>query len=386
MLSFFSEQKGKEDTMKITIDKQDLQANIQHLYNIVPSKNTMPILTNYLIRADEERNVVTFTVTDLEITVIVEFPASVIDGGTAVVSAKNLTDIINSLPDRTVHFILEEENLRIQCEHSKFNLLCAETSQFPLIPQKAVENVIELDSQMFKKMIDNTHFAVSNEHNRPIFTGIFWKLTNDTQLMVATDGKKIAEFKINNLIDIPEETEQIIPTKGLLFLDKVIREDIPSVQVHVEPNRVMFSYGNYTIFSHIIEGKFPDYTRAIPANNTNILKISKTLLKDAVKRVSLMASDETFKVRFDINASRIDISSANREEGEANEVIEDLNYIGDPITIAFNYRYLNAILNVIESNEVEFRMGKATEPALFFNTEQKDDYTARFLLMPLRLN
>jgi len=386
LLSFFSEQKGKEDTMKITIDKQDLQANIQHLYNIVPSKNTMPILTNYLIRADEERNVVTFTVTDLEITVIVEFPASVIDGGTAVVSAKNLTDIINSLPDRTVHFILEEENLRIQCEHSKFNLLCAETSQFPLIPQKAVENVIELDSQMFKKMIDNTHFAVSNEHNRPIFTGIFWKLTNDTQLMVATDGKKIAEFKINNLIDIPEETEQIIPTKGLLFLDKVIREDIPSVQVHVEPNRVMFSYGNYTIFSHIIEGKFPDYTRAIPANNTNILKISKTLLKDAVKRVSLMASDETFKVRFDINASRIDISSANREEGEANEVIEDLNYIGDPITIAFNYRYLNAILNVIESNEVEFRMGKATEPALFFNTEQKDDYTARFLLMPLRLN
>lgn len=372
--------------MKITIDKQDLQANIQHLYNIVPSKNTMPILTNYLIRADEERNVVTFTVTDLEITVIVEFPASVIDGGTAVVSAKNLTDIINSLPDRTVHFILEEENLRIQCEHSKFNLLCAETSQFPLIPQKAVENVIELDSQMFKKMIDNTHFAVSNEHNRPIFTGIFWKLTNDTQLMVATDGKKIAEFKIKNLIDIPEETEQIIPTKGLLFLDKVIREDIPSVQVHVEPNRVMFSYGNYTIFSHIIEGKFPDYTRAIPANNTNILKISKTLLKDAVKRVSLMASDETFKVRFDINASRIDISSANREEGEANEVIEDLNYIGDPITIAFNYRYLNAILNVIESNEVEFRMGKATEPALFFNTEQKDDYTARFLLMPLRLN
>lgn len=125
--------------MKITIDKQDLQANIQHLYNIVPSKNTMPILTNYLIRADEERNVVTFTVTDLEITVIVEFPASVIDGGTAVVSAKNLTDIINSLPDRTVHFILEEENLRIQCEHSKFNLLCAETSQFPLIPQKLLK-------------------------------------------------------------------------------------------------------------------------------------------------------------------------------------------------------------------------------------------------------
>jgi DNA polymerase-3 subunit beta len=372
--------------MKFTIDKQDLQANIQHLYNIVPSKNTMPILTNYLIKAEEENSTITFTVTDLEITVIVEFSASVIRGGTVVVSAKNLTDIINSLPDSTVHFIQEEENLRIQCEHSKFNLLCAETGQFPLIPQKAVDNVIELDSQMFKKMIDSTHFAVSNEINRPIFTGIFWKITHDNQLMVATDGKKIAEFKINNHIDIADESDQIIPTKGLLFLDKVIKEDIPTITVHVEPNRVMFSYGNYTIFTHIIEGKFPDYTRAIPANNNNTLIISKTLLKDAVRRVSLMASDDTFKVRFDVSASRLDISSANREEGEANEIIEDIQYQGDPLTIAFNYRYLNAILSAVESKEVKVCMGKATEPALFFNTEQKDDYAARYLLMPLRLN
>ncbi len=371
--------------MKFSIEKQDLQSNIQHLYNIVPSKNTMPILTNYLIEADEQKNLLKFTATDLEITVIVEFDANISESGKVAISARNLNEIINSLPDSMVHFLVEEGNLKINCEHSKFNLLCAESSQFPLIPQKDLSNVIELDAEMFKKMIDNTHFAVSSEINRPIFTGIFWNISADQQFMVATDGKKIAEFKLINQVDIPESVEQIIPTKGLLFLDKVISEDIPKISVLLESNRVMFSYGNYTIFTHIIEGKFPDYTKAIPLNNNNILIINKIKLRDAVKRVSLLASEDTFKVKFDVTNEKFMISSTKREEGEANEDLDDFKYNGEPLIIAFNYRYLNSILNIIESEDIEVKMGKSNEPALFFNTEQNDKYSARFLLMPLRL-
>ena len=371
--------------MKFSIEKQELLSNIQYLYNIVPSKNTMPILTNYLLEADEQNNILIFTATDLEITVVVEFNANIIESGKAAVSARNLNEIINSLPDSMVHFLMEDDNLKIHCEHSKFNLHCAESSQFPLIPQKDLSNVIELDAEMFKKMIDNTHFAVSTEINRPIFTGLFWKLMPEQQLMVATDGKKIAEFKLNTQIDLPEPIEQIIPTKGLLFLDKVYSTDLPKISVLVESNRVMFAYGNYTIFTHIIEGHFPDYTKAIPANNNNVLRIKKSKLKDAVKRVSLLASEDTFKVKFDITNEVLSINSTKREEGEANENLEEFKYSGEPLVIAFNYRYLNSILNVLESDEVEIRMGKSNEPALFFNAETDDRYSARFLLMPLRL-
>jgi DNA polymerase-3 subunit beta len=203
--------------------------------------------------------------------------------------------------------------------------------------------------------------------------------------MVATDGKKIAEFTLSNHLDIQESIDQIIPTKGLLFLDKVIVEDIPSISVLIESNRVMFSYGNYTIFTHIIEGRFPDYTKAIPLNNANILRINKNNLKNAVRRVSLLASEETFKVKFDITSDKLTISSAKREEGEADEKIEEFDYNGDPLIIAFNYKYLNSILNVIETKEIEIRMGKPNEPALFFNCDSEEKYTARFLLMPLRL-
>lgn len=374
--------------MKFSIEKKELQSNIQHLYNIVPSKNTMPILTNYLIEADEQNNTLKFTATDLEITVVVEFNANISEGGKIAVSARNLNEIINSLPGAIIHFIVDEEFLKIHCEQSKFNLLCAESSQFPLIPQKDLSNVMELDAKMFKKMIDNTYFAVSTEINRPIFTGIYWKLTETEQLMVATDGKKIAEFTLKNHFELNESIDQIIPTKGLLFLDKVINDDIPNVAVILESNRVMFSYGNYTIFSHIIEGRFPDYTKAIPLNNENILKIGKSDLKDAVKRVSLLASEDTLKIKFDLTESTLIIESAKREEGEANENIENFQYVGEPLVIAFNYRYLSQIISAIESDTIEIRMGKSNEPALFFNIDLKDksaDYLARFLLMPLRL-
>lgn len=372
--------------MKLSIEKSDLQGQIQHLYNIVPSKNTMPILTNYLIEANEQTGLVKFTATDLEITVVVEFPATVTQSGKVAVSAKNLNEIINSLPDAMVHIIIEEDNMKIQCDKSKFNLLCAESSQFPLVPQKDLSNVIDLDANMFKMMIENTSFAVSTETNRPIFTGIYWKMASDSQLMVATDGKKIAEIKLTKQVDIPESIEQIIPTKGLNFLDKVISHDKPTVSVLIESNRVMFSYGNYTIFTHIIEGRFPDYTKAIPANNTNKLVIDKTILKNAIKRVSLLASEDTFKVKLDVSSEKFLISSVKREEGEANELIDDYKFEGEALTIAFNYRYLIAIINVIDTKEVEICMGKGNEPALFFNTEKDEKFEARYLLMPLRLN
>lgn len=371
--------------MKFSIEKQDLQANIQYLYNIVPSKNTMPILTNYLIEADNQSDTLKFTATDLEITVVVEFAGNVVEGGKVAVSARNFNEIINSLPDSTINFFEEEDTLRIHCQRSQFSLLCAENSQFPLIPSIEMDSTLEVFAPMFKKMIDNTHFAVSTEINRPIFTGIYWKIAQDDQLMVATDGKKIAEFRINNHIEISDSVEQIIPTKGLLFLDKVIDEENPKIEVLIESNRVMFAYGNYTIFTHIIEGRFPDYTKAIPTSNNNMLVIDKNALKDAVKRVSLLASEETFKVKFDLNDQGLLISSAKREEGEAVEKIEDCKYDGDDLTIAFNYRYLNSIINVIESDKMKIMMGKSNEPALFFNEEDSENYSARFLLMPLRL-
>jgi DNA polymerase-3 subunit beta len=201
--------------------------------------------------------------------------------------------------------------------------------------------------------------------------------------MAATDGKKIAEFKHNKPTHVEEHIERIIPTKGLNFLDKVINDTISEVKVLIEDTRVIFEYGSYLLITHVIEGRYPDYSKAIPHNNTNILLIKNNLLKEAVSRVALMATEETYKVHLIIKDD-ITIDCINRDEGEAREKIYSFEYQGEDVEIAFNYKFLLAILQVIETEMVEIKLGKSNEGALFFNHGENKDYTTRFLLMPLR--
>lgn len=372
--------------MKFIIDRSDLMANIQHLVPIVPSKNAMPILTNYLIEADEQNNNLKVTATDLEITVIVEFEANVEQGGRVCVSARNFTQIIASLPDSKVTCEKQDDLIHINCGKSNFSLLCAETSQYPLIPEKDMENATELDALTFKKMINTTEFAVSTEANRAIFTGIYWKLATEKQIMAATDGKKIAEYKVNSTLNIDEEIDCILPIKGLKFLNKVISEDCLELKALIEKNRVMFEYDNYTIFSHILEGRYPDYSRAIPEHHSNILKINKGILHDAIRRVSLLASDESHRIQFDLEGSKLGISTQNREVGDALEELDNVNYNGEKLTIAFNYRYLLQIIGVVTADDVEIKFGQAKEPILVSYQHAEDNTSSLFLLMPLRIS
>jgi DNA polymerase-3 subunit beta len=371
--------------MKFSIEKRDLQSRIQHLIGITPSKNTMPILTNYLIEASEETNSIRFTATDLEITVIADIAASVTQSGKVVVSAKYFNEMVALLPDDMVFVTAEEEILKVVCAKSKFQFNCADASQFPLVPRVDLTNTIEIDSMMFKKMFASTYFAVGNDMSRPVFTGICWILQPDKQIMVATDGKKIAEFTVFSPLDMTEELRQIVPIKGLMFLDKVITPDVTGIKILMESNRIMLIYGNYTIFSHVIQGRFPEYTKVIPKNNNNVLIIDKERLKHSVKRVALLATEDTSRIKLDITQKVISIFSLRTEEGEATDTIEEFDYQGEPLVTAYNFRYLYSILNVIETEKVKLILGGSADPAIIQNTEKKENYDSLFVLMPLRL-
>ncbi len=372
--------------MRFSIEKKDIVSNIQHLYNIVPGKNAMAILTNYLIEADEVNNTVKFSATDLELTVVVDFGANVIESGRVTVSAKSFTEILNSLPDALVNIYKDENMLRIVCLKSSFSLLTTDDSQFPLVPEKKLENAVEIDALLLSKMISTTDFAVSMEQNRPIFTGLYWMISPENQIMAATDGKKIAECKVNLPTSLAEKSEHVLSLKSLSFLQKIISTDHPKISVLLENNKVMFAYDNYLIFTHTIEGKYPDYTKVFPLENNNKLAIDKNILKNAVKRVSLMATDDSFRIKLDITQKSMIVSSLNREVGDAQEEITELEYAGEPIGIAFNFRFLNSILSALESERVIMAIGDPKGPVLFFNSVVNENYLSRFLLMPLRLS
>ncbi|MDD4147632.1 MAG: DNA polymerase III subunit beta, partial [Candidatus Cloacimonetes bacterium] len=225
--------------MRFAIEKKELLQSVQHLASVAPAKNASPILTNYLIAADAETGMVKITTSDLDITVVVEFAAAVSEGGTIAVSAKHFNEIINYMPEAMINFWRHDELLMIQCAKIDFNLLIADHTLFPVVPEVNLDKAISIDAQLFNRMISKTSFAVSTDVNRAVLTGVCWKILPNEHLMAATDGRKVAEIRVKNvkllpsaeaetsseenIFNTPNEdiNEKIIPMTTLSFMQKI---------------------------------------------------------------------------------------------------------------------------------------------------------------------
>lgn len=405
--------------MRFQIEKKELIQHIQYLASIVPSKNTTPILTNYLLEAISDGNILRITASDLEITVIAEFSANVVESGITTVSARSFNEIVHSMPETMLDIFKQDEILKIHCNKIDFSLLCADHTLFPIIPEKSIQNAIRLSSENFQRMIEKSSFAVSSDINRAVLNGVCWFLKTDSQIMAATDGRKVAEIKylqsltpaesstegankeekegadadiigqisedINlNELDFDKGIEKILPIKTLGFIQKIYNPEVKDILSVIEPNRVMFAYGEYTIFTHVIEHKYPDYQKAFISDLPNTLNIDKDALKTAIRRIALIAPEDNLRIRFEIGTDKFEINTTNREAGEAKQIMEDYVYNGSNTTIAFNYKYMISILDSIDTDKVKICLGTQKDPIMIYNESQPENQEITYLLMPLR--
>ncbi len=386
--------------MRFTIQQDKFIDKLSHLIGIVPVHNPMPILTNILISADKEKGL-TLTTTDLEISVTANIDTYVSEDGIIAVPAKSLTEIVRSLPDEEqISINVEEDKCNIECGNSFFTLMCAQAEDFPILPEKTLENPIKISAKLFTKMITRSSFAVSPMDTRPAFTGIFWALKPEEQVMVATDGKKLTKYTTHLKLDVGESGRQlpdegrkvIIPVKGLNLLSKIISEEHPFIDIRIEENTISFYYNDYKIFSRLIEANYPDYEKVIPYDNPNVLEVEKNKLKTAIHRVSLLSSVDTYKIKLTFqpkvdssdNENELVISSADQEKGSAREILPVQSEITD-FEIGFNYRYLLEIINALDTERIQIKFKEPLSAAVFYNTEYPENEHNLFLLMPLRL-
>ncbi len=405
--------------MRFQIEKKELIQHIQYLASIVPSKNTTPILTNYLLEAVSDTNTVRITASDLEITVIAEFVANVMESGITTISARSFNEIVQSMPEALLNIYKQDEIVKIQCNKIDFSLLSADHTLFPIIPDKYLQNAIKISSEHFQRMINKTSFAVSTDINRAVLNGVCWLLKSDYQTMAATDGRKVAEIKYlqtisavsnatpkategsqeNNEIEIPVNVsedinfteldyekgiEKILPIKTLNFLQKIYNSEAKDLQVVIDTNRVMFVYGEYTIFTHVIEHKYPDYQKAFISDLPNTLLMDKDVLRVAIKRVALLAPEDNLRIRFELSSDKFEINTTNRDAGEAKESIESYSFTGSNTAISFNYKYMLSILDSIDTEKVKISLGSQKDPIMIYNETQPEHQEITYLLMPLR--
>jgi DNA polymerase-3 subunit beta len=368
--------------MRFTISREKLQEGLAAVAASVPTKTTLPVLANILIETTDRG--IRFSGTDLDIAVSAEVTADVEIAGAVTIPAKKLTDIAREMLPAPVRIAAaNEQRVTIECGRSKFKLLGIPRDEFPSFPAVRFDESWRVKSAELHKLISHTTFAVSNEESRPILNGVLWALRQDYMRMVATNGHRLAKMQVPIERSTAGANDLIVPPKAL---EQVRRLFPPAEELEIArgDNHLGFRSPMAAVFTRLIEGPYPDYEQVIPRDNNRIAVVDKDALVGALKRMSIVASDQTHRVRLSFTAGAVRFSVQTPDLGEAQDELA-IRYTGDPLEIGFNASYLLEILRYLPTDEVKLTF-KGPEQAATIEPEGWDD-PAEFLclVMPLRL-
>ncbi len=375
--------------MEFKINSTDLLKALSHIHGIVEVRHTLPILSNIILEAKDDKLILSST--NLDIYCSDKIKAEVLKSGEVSVPAVTFFEIIKRLPSGSeVLMIMEEDEneITLTCGRSKFNLSTLKTDDFPIISDSDLSTNFVLSADELIRIIDKTKFAVSNEETRYYLNGIFLHKAerNSIQFLraVATDGHRLAQYDIPLPQGAEDITGIIIPKKTIYELRKVLDDANGDVSVSLNENKIKFSFNDLKVVSKVIDGTFPDYTKVIPQKNDKNFKTNNSDLKNAIDRVSAVAANEESKskaIKFCIENNSLSLSVESQSKGSANETI-DVNYGGDKVDIGFNSKYIIDICNEVDGDEISISLSDSISPAIILD---KTDENLFFVLMPMRI-
>lgn len=365
--------------MKFSVSKSSIINELGLLQGIVEKRTTMPILSNVLIRA--EKGKVFMMGTDLEVGLRTYFEAEIKEDGVAAVNGRKLFDFIKLLPEeRKIDFVRKDDYLLVKSGESEIKIVTAQEEDFPPIQESSFERNISFKLDEFKEMIDCVLYAITQEQ-RYYLNGALLTVRKNQLELVSTDGHRLAYTKreFDNLIT-EEEVNQIVSKKTLNELKKFEDE---LVDFDFDDNSLFFRVNNRMLISRIIESKFPNYQAVIPKDNPNKLLIKREDLISAIKRVSLLSSEKSKGIRFELKKDELRMFSSNPEMGEARDRLE-VEYQGKDMEIGFNSQYLLDFLVTVNSEKVCFEI-KDENSAVLIKPEQEEKGVYLYILMPMKI-
>lgn len=362
--------------MKMKLLKSDIMKNIQNVQNVISSKNSLPILSNVLIEA--EQNIVKLTSTDLDIGISSSFTSEIEETGALTVPAKRFNDIIRELPDEEILVnTMKNNSMSIKCGKCFFKILGLPKEDFPKLPEFKNDPHVILKQGVLKKMLSMTHFAMSHDETRYILNGALFLFTSTQFNIVTTDGKRLSFVKKDIGTQLPDKSI-IVPSKTIYELNRVLKDE-GEVKITFSENQAKFELENITIISRLIEGEFPDYNQVIPDPIKEKININREQFLLGVKRANLLTTQDSQSIKIDILKNKMIISKSNPNIGEAREEIE-INYKGPELSVGFNPNYLIDVLKVIPKDELAIEVLGSDKPTVI---RIEDWYV--YLVLPMQL-
>ena len=367
----------------IKTHRDALLAPLQSVSGIVEKRHTLPILSNVLLEKKGEQ--LTLLATDIEIQITTTTQGAQGDGdGAVTVGARKLQDILRSLPDSAeISLNLEDKRLLVRAGKSRFTLQTLPAEDFPRMATVDSDlKTITVTQRQFRHLLAQTQFAMAAQDVRYYLNGLLLLADGAELRAVATDGHRLA-FASMPLDGEPlaARHELILPRKTVLELNRLLADSDEPLVIQLAPNQIHFQFGHIKLVSKLIDGKFPDYERVIPATLKNSVLLNRTAFLQSMVRAAILTNEKFRGVRLVLADGSLKIMAANAEQEEAQEELE-VDYTSDSIDVGFNVSYLLDVLNNTSVETVEWRFNDANSSALLL-VPGNDRF--KYVVMPMRI-
>jgi DNA polymerase III subunit beta len=365
--------------MKFSAERETILSPLQAVVGVVERRQTMPILANVLVvgRGDQ----LAITATDLEVELVATTAASLTQPGEVTLPGRKLLDIVRALPSGApITVSVEGERAVIRSGKSRFTLATLPATEFPTVEDIRAQQSLTIAQSALKRLLDKTHFSMAQQDVRYYLNGMLLETDGKVLRTVATDGHRLAFCEA--ALEVAGATSQqvIVPRKGILELQHLLVGE-GNVELTIGSNHIRAQIGSIRFTSKLIDGRFPEYGRVIPANPSKAVTIDRDTLKAALQRAAILSNEKYRGIRFAVKPGVLTLQSHNPEQEEAEEELE-VGYPGEELEIGFNVNYLLDALAAVDGGEVELGLTDANNSCLLTS---KSTAHAKYVVMPMRL-
>ena len=371
--------------MKFIVSSSELLKNLQVLSSILNTNNTLPILDNFLF--DINQNNLNITSSDLETTLSSNINVESTITSKIAIPAKLLLDIIRNLPVQPLTFSINDNNtIEINSNNGKYAIAYMSGDEYPKAVLVEDSSNINIESNVLQNIISSTIFASGNDDLRPVMSGVFFQINSENSCFVATDAHKLVKYTRSD-VKSSSALEFIVPNKPLNVLKNILDDNKSTVKIDYNSSNAIFKFSNYKLVCRLIEGKYPNYDAVIPKENPNVLEIDRSQLLQATKRASIFSSKSTHQIKLEIKGNSIKISAEDVDFNNKSEEVLNCTYNGDDITIGFNSRFINEMLNNLDTESVRIELSSPNRAGLIspiYNESKEENII--MLVMPIMLS
>lgn len=365
--------------MKFMAEKTTVLDSLQIVQSIVGMRHTIPVLGNVLISASD--NKISFTTTDVDVSIRSSFPADVSEKGATTLPVKRFLNIVKELPADEVYVDSNEDNVsQVVCNSSKFKIIGLPESDFPEFPELDGEFSFVIEQGIFKEMLKKIAYSTSTDETRRTLSGVFMQFKDEKLTMVATDCRRLSLIEQEMEFPKEAETEVIIPNKTVNYLLHILQNDDNELKIYVKDSMIMFEFNNVIMVSKLIDGIYPNYKQVIPTQCEKRVQISREDLLAAIRRVSLVINSETISVKLQFEDNNLLLSITSPEVGEAQESIP-IKYNDEKTVIGFNPIFMMDALKNLTSDDIYLEFTDNLSAGVI-----KCDIPFLCVIMPMRLD